>query len=241
MPGRPQPSARPQRKAVELIGRAIACNDAVPEFHYNLAVALEALDRFATAETHYRRAISLKPDYAKAYLNLANTLLGQDRLDDAQAACHRAAALEPGWPDAPYNLGVILSRRGRTDEAIPQFLAVLRLRPDHAAAHNQLRAIYTAVGDLDRAAHHCRECLSSEPRNHQLLVALGLLCLAQGKHQDAFELASKALQIEESAQARYLFTRVARYVTEISPVSPDDPAGARRELEPGQPTDRRQP
>ncbi len=204
-------------QAVELIGRAIACNDAVPEFHYNLAVALEALDRFETAETHYRRAISLKPDYAKAYLNLANALLGQDRLDDAQAACYRAAALEPGWPDAPYNLGVILSRRGRIDEAIPQFLAVLRLRPNHAAAHNQLRAIYTAVGDLDRAAHHCRECLSSEPRNHQLLVALGLLCLAQGKHQDAFELASKALQIEESPQARYLFTRVARYVTDDTP------------------------
>jgi tetratricopeptide (TPR) repeat protein/SAM-dependent methyltransferase len=203
--------------AVELIGRAVACDDAVPEFHYNLGVALEALNRFETAATHYCRAISLKPDYAKAYLNLANVLLGQERLDDAQAACYRAAALEPGWPDAPYNLGVILARRGRFDEAITQFLAVLRLRPDHVAAHNQLRAIYTVVGDLDRAEHHCRKCLRSDPRNHQLLIALGLVCLAQGKHQEAFELATKALQIEESPQARYLFTRIARHVTEDTP------------------------
>jgi tetratricopeptide (TPR) repeat protein/SAM-dependent methyltransferase len=199
--------------AVELIERAIGSDDSVPEFHYNAGVALEALNRLDAAATHYRNAIALKPDYARAHLSLGNALLGQNKLDEAEAACRRAVALAPGWPDAPFNLAVMSMRRERFDEAIAQFLAVVRLQPDRAAAHSHLRAIYFTLGNLERAAHHGRQSLALEPRNHQHAVTLGLICLAQGDSTQALELALHALELEESPQARYLFTRAACHAT----------------------------
>jgi tetratricopeptide (TPR) repeat protein len=127
-------------EAVSFIARAIRCDDRPPEFHCNLAVALEAVDRLDEAAASYRAAIARKSDYARAQLNLGNVLLRQAQFDAAEAAYCRASALDPGGPDAAFNLGLLLARRLRFEDAIVQFRHVVRLRPDFAAAHSQLRA-----------------------------------------------------------------------------------------------------
>ena len=52
--------------AVDLIGKAIARNDRVADYHCNIGTALQVLGRFREAETHYQRAISLEPEHEVA-------------------------------------------------------------------------------------------------------------------------------------------------------------------------------
>src|SRR5215207_7027266 len=44
--------------AVEMIGKALALNERVPEFHYNIGVAYGVLGQFAAAAKHNARAVA---------------------------------------------------------------------------------------------------------------------------------------------------------------------------------------
>jgi protein O-GlcNAc transferase len=48
--------------AVDVISRALASNNRVPDCHYNMAFALQTLGRLSEAVGYYRQAIELKPD-----------------------------------------------------------------------------------------------------------------------------------------------------------------------------------
>ena len=52
--------------------------------------------------------------------------------------------LAPEFVEARYNLAGILARRGRLDEAIAQSQKVVELKPDLAAARQQLAALLAA-------------------------------------------------------------------------------------------------
>jgi SAM-dependent methyltransferase len=86
---------------------------------------------------------------------------------------------------------------------------VLRLKPGFAPAHGRLGAALMARGELDLAAQHCRRSLELDPRHHQTAVNLGMICFAQGDTGQALQVALRALSIEETPQAKYLFARCA--------------------------------
>src|SRR5262245_50659572 len=58
--------------ALELIGKAIAHNDGVADFHCNIGNVLGTLGRLREAEAHYRQAIGLRPDHVESHNNLGN-------------------------------------------------------------------------------------------------------------------------------------------------------------------------
>ena len=60
--------------AIELIGRAIALNPAVAEYHSNLGEAHLRAGQWEGAIAGFRRAIELKPGLADAQSNLGNAL-----------------------------------------------------------------------------------------------------------------------------------------------------------------------
>lgn len=94
--------------AVDLIGKAIARNDRVADFHCNIGSALGSLGRLAQSEAHFRRAISLNPDHPESLNNFGNALKEQGRLMEAEGYLRRAIAVRPGYADAHYNLGNVL-------------------------------------------------------------------------------------------------------------------------------------
>ena len=103
--------------ALDVIGRAIAINDRVPDCHFNMAFALQTLGRPREAVAHYRRAIELKPDYVEAHTNLGNVLKDLGNYRDAAELYERVIALKPS-AEAHYNLANALSQLGRVDDAV---------------------------------------------------------------------------------------------------------------------------
>jgi tetratricopeptide (TPR) repeat protein len=124
--------------AVDLISKAIACNDGMPDFHCNIGNALQALGRFPEAEAHYRRAIVLNPDHAETHNNLGNALMAQGKPDEALAQFRRAVGLRGGYAEAHYNLANALKAQGCVEEAVRHYRVAIALKPDFAAARRNL-------------------------------------------------------------------------------------------------------
>jgi SAM-dependent methyltransferase/tetratricopeptide (TPR) repeat protein len=126
------------QRAVEWIGKALALNEPMPQWHYNLAVAQQNLGHLEDAAAHYRRTIALKPDFAEAHGNLGQVLAVQGMLAEAAQSYERAASLRPRF--APYNdnLARALLGMGRAQDALD---AVMRAFDAGATADTKQLAV----------------------------------------------------------------------------------------------------
>ena len=138
--------------AVDLIGKAIARNSQVADFHCNIGSALHALGRGPEAEMHYKRALKLNPDHVESYNNFGNVLKEQGKLEEAQQQFRRALVRRPDYAEAHYNLGNVLQALGRTAEAIRHYQRAIALKPAMAAAHYNLGQAPRTQGKADEAA-----------------------------------------------------------------------------------------
>jgi tetratricopeptide (TPR) repeat protein/2-polyprenyl-3-methyl-5-hydroxy-6-metoxy-1,4-benzoquinol methylase len=149
--------------AVELIGRAIAFNGRVPEFHYNIGIAFGALGQFDNAVAHNRKAVELKPDYAAALMNLGKAHLAAGQPHEANHAYRRAVALAPNAPPALLGLANALADAGRLDDAVAQYRSILSISPNDADAHNNLGTLFASQGQFDDAVSSYRQALRLNP------------------------------------------------------------------------------
>lgn len=138
--------------AVDLIGRAIARGSPLPQFHYNLGLALAALGRAGEAATQFTRAIALKADYAEAHASLGDALRDQGLMEEALASYEHAAALRPAPAEVHNNIGATLLALGRSEEAIAQCERALALKPDLFEAHMNLAKLHDGAGRAVQAA-----------------------------------------------------------------------------------------
>ncbi|MBI3570748.1 MAG: glycosyltransferase family protein [Gammaproteobacteria bacterium] len=90
--------------AVNRLTQAIRLNAGVPDFHFNLGVALQTLEQHADAATVYRRALALAPQHVGALTNLGRALQKQARPQEAIACFERALTLKPDLPEAHWGL-----------------------------------------------------------------------------------------------------------------------------------------
>jgi tetratricopeptide (TPR) repeat protein/SAM-dependent methyltransferase len=180
--------------AIDAIGRAIAINDRIPDCHYNMAFALQALGRLNEAVGHYQQATRLKPDYVEAHTNLGNVLkeLGSHR--DAAASYERVIALKPS-AEAHYNLANVLGPLGRLNEAVTHYQRALALKPDLVGVHNNLANALVAQGRPDDALIHFQRALELDPNLVEAYVNLGATLLQLGKLDAAAAQFERALSI----------------------------------------------
>ena len=184
--------------AIDVIGRALAANNRVPDCHYNMAFALQALGRSSEASRYYRQAIKLKPDYVEAHTNLGNVLkeLGSHR--EAAACYEHVIALKPS-AEAHYNLANALSQLGQLSEAVTSYQRALALKPDLVGAHNNLANALVADGRSDEALIHFQRALELDPNLVEAHVNLGTILLQQGKLDAATARLECALGIDANS------------------------------------------
>jgi protein O-GlcNAc transferase len=149
--------------AVDLIGRAIARNNGVADFHCNIGSALEALGRAREAEAHFLRALDLNPNHAISHNNFGNALKERGRLAEAEAHLRQALAVQPQYVEAHYNLGNVLLGLGRHDEAVQHYQQAIALRPSMATAHYNLGHVLKAQGKLVEAVEAYRRAQAIDP------------------------------------------------------------------------------
>jgi tetratricopeptide (TPR) repeat protein len=171
--------------AVELIGKAIARNHRVADFHCNIGNALGALGRVGEAQAHYQRAIKLDPRHPESCNNLGNLLKDQGELPDAEKQIRRALALRPGYADAHYNLGNVLLDSGRAEEAINEYRQAITRQPRMANAHYNLAHALKEQGRLAEAAEAYEHALAVSPDWRAARLTLGTLLHELGRLAEA--------------------------------------------------------
>jgi tetratricopeptide (TPR) repeat protein len=126
------------------------------------------------AESHFRYAISQRPQQPDAYHNLGAALAMQGRYDEAETALETYLKLSPpGNPEPPARLGLLHVDQGRYADAIPLLRRALALDPrfplvrhDLVLALGKRAAELEARGENQEAAalrREASELLSSDP------------------------------------------------------------------------------
>jgi serine/threonine-protein kinase len=154
---RPPGATMPRAEAAAL--RALQIDDNLAEAHTSLA-AVKHWYRWdwAGAETEYKRAIELNPNYSAAHHWYAFFLRDMGRLTEAAVEIERAQQLDPLSLIINTNVGLIkYYHAGEYDEAIEAINKVLEMDPNFFPAHERLALVYEAAGRYDlAAAEHVR-------------------------------------------------------------------------------------
>jgi predicted TPR repeat methyltransferase len=132
--------------AADLITQAIAVEDQMPAFHYNLGIVQKARGKLEQAAASYQRAIALKPDYPDAHNNLGNVWKELGKPDEARACFEQALRQRPGNADTHYNLGLLCRDAGDSVSAARHFRQCLEQDPNDSRGVRILLA-HLGVGD----------------------------------------------------------------------------------------------
>ncbi len=96
----------------------------------NYGDILKNLGKLQDAEISTRKAIEIKPDFAKAHYNLGNVLNDLGKLQDAELSYRKAIDIKPDLAKAHYNLGNVLEELGKREEAIIPWTKAVELKPE---------------------------------------------------------------------------------------------------------------
>jgi len=105
----------------------------------------------ALAETHYREAIRLQPDYLSPYNNLAKIVFGSGRAAEAFALWREAIERDPEQGLFHENLGAALASTGDAAGALHHFERAVELGPRSPSAHFNLALFFYGRGEWREA------------------------------------------------------------------------------------------
>ena len=133
------------------------------------------LGQLDIAVQSYKKALSIKPDYAKAHYNLGGALQELDKLHDSAKSYENAIALEPENAQAHNNLAIVLRELNQLEEAEASCRKAIVLDPEYAEAHSCLSIILYANGDLNSALESIKKAYSINPKLKIIKLLLAVL------------------------------------------------------------------
>ena len=133
------------------------------------------LGQLDIAVQSYKKALSIKPDYAKAHYNLGGALQELDKLHDSAKSYENAIALEPENAQAHNNLAIVLRELDQLEEAEASCRKAIVLDPEYAEAHSSLSIILYANGDLNSALESIEKAYSIDPKSKIIKLLLAVL------------------------------------------------------------------
>lgn len=156
---------------------------------------------YDSAESYYKRAIELDPDYALAYVGLADCYTFNQKglpqttaIPIAKTYAQKALSLDSTLTEAMTTLAFIQANyefdiRG----AIPVFKKIIRENPNYALGHLYLGNIYTAIGDWQTGVAEVKKALALDPLSLVYNMVLGRNYFFAHKYDSAKTQLDKAI------------------------------------------------
>jgi TolB-like protein/Tfp pilus assembly protein PilF len=173
-------------KAEAASRKALSINESLAEAHTSLAfVTYRYYLKWAEAEQHFKKAITLNPNYATAHQWYAGYLAAVGRLDEAVVEGKAAHELEPFSLTIYSDYIRDLYYAGRLDDARKESLKLVELDPNFARAYYELGLVLEEEGKLDEAISEFKMGLKYLPDNVLGLTALGHAQARAGRQAEA--------------------------------------------------------
>jgi len=176
-------------EAEQELRHALSLNPDQPEWHYNLALTLEAAGRDLEALGSYERASELAPDQIEPLVAAGAVCNRLQRFKQALAWLDRALTLSPASENAYAQKIAALVWLGDHDEAEAVFyMAQHALDAPSAPCLSAIAESLIERKEYNRAGWCLREALKLEPRVPRLRARLAAVLAATGKPQRALQM-----------------------------------------------------
>jgi TolB-like protein/DNA-binding winged helix-turn-helix (wHTH) protein/Flp pilus assembly protein TadD len=150
------PPDEASQKAREAASHAIALDDSLAEAHCSAAYVRFFKDwDFAGAETEFRRALQLNPNFATAHQWYAEMLTALARHDEAIAQIRQAEALDPFAPVLHHVAGQILQDDRQYSQALEEYRKA-ETGSDWIWTHVGAALAHRRLGEYDQALEELR-------------------------------------------------------------------------------------
>ena len=128
-----------------------------------LGVSLQEQGKIEEAIKSYKKAISIKPDYAEAYNNLGNALSSENKLEKALNNFEKALKLNNNYAHAYNNMGLVLKKQGKIKKAIRAYNKSIEIKRDYSEAYNNKGEALYEIGQLEDAIVSFSKAISIQP------------------------------------------------------------------------------
>ncbi|HKR58288.1 MAG TPA: tetratricopeptide repeat protein [Pyrinomonadaceae bacterium] len=158
-------------QALEAFQQAAKLDPELPEVHFRLGLAYDALGQEQEAEGAYKQAVETYKKYLvidenekdpEAHYNLGQTYSGLHLYSEAVREYRQATKLKPDDAAIYYDLGLALMRLAQYDEAAAAFSKSLELDPQNYRAEDSLAEAKEGVDRIRSGKKHQEDLLKKK-------------------------------------------------------------------------------
>lgn len=143
-------------------------------------VNIVSKDALNKAETNFKKAVDLAPNFGLAIYNLGVIYDRQGQITEAIKQLEKIAPANSNQAGLAFELGLLYYRANRKNDAFNQLERAVVLAPDYANARWYLALIYEERGNLDAATDQLERILSVEVNKGNSVVLQKLKDLKAG-------------------------------------------------------------
>ena len=184
--------------------KALEIDETLAEPHASLGFARFWYDwDFAGAESEFRRAIELNPDYATAHHWYGEFLGLTGRFDDGFKELRVAQQIDPLSPIINTDLGKLLFLSHHADQAVEQLRSTLEIDPNFPLAHLFLALAYNQKGLHDQAITELERQVNTPGSRAIFKASLGFLYGQSGRRAEATSVLN---ELKEGISSKQFFS-----------------------------------
>jgi tetratricopeptide (TPR) repeat protein len=157
---------------------------------------LNALGRYAEAETSLRTATAIRPGQTDAWVEFGSALAGQKQYYEALACFSTALKQDPKNPQILIRQGKVLAALGRRVEAMASYRAAIELNPKDGLPHHELGVELVLAGQPGPAGNEFREAAQLSPDTVPARFDYGAWLMSQGRMDEAQQEFEAVLRLE---------------------------------------------
>jgi Flp pilus assembly protein TadD len=143
-----------------------------PEAHLNLGLLETRLGHPTEAETQYRTALRLDPNFTPALVNLTDLDRMRGQNEESVALLRKAMSIDPNNADIRHSLGLALVRQHNYADAIPELRQASELAPDNARYAYVYAIALNSIGSQGEAMGLLETTHKRHPADRDTLLAI---------------------------------------------------------------------
>ena len=185
-------------KYQEAINKIQILNEACPNVPllFNLIGACyKALGQLESSAIMFKKAVSIKTNYAEAHKNLGIVQKNLGMLEDSIQSFKHAVFHKSDYLDAHYHLANSLKDNNQLDDAVSSYEKVILISPGFAQAHNNLGNALNLLGRPEEALQSYLEAIELNPSFVQAHNNLGNTFKDLNQFDNAIKSYKKAIKL----------------------------------------------
>ncbi len=175
-------------KALEIIDKAISCNDKAPAFLQLKGSILARSGENEKAQEVLEKALKQNPNLYQAQILLGHLYYTKGDVKNAEKHFNMAQKIDAKKPEAQVNLAKIMIEKGELEKAINMLRAVEQEHPEQASVKMMMGEAFIESGAYHFAENYFQKVLAMHPEYELAGLFLGIAKLHTGDKINAGKL-----------------------------------------------------